>query len=126
LVSLLGALLGIASGVCFTGVAFTPADVYLEAHVQFVLWAFRLFPLAVLCFTLVMFRTAALPQRYAFVFMAFFALLVAYYLLLTQGPNLDSSDGLVLQALGQKIIVYASIISILIVSLGAWRTKIMH
>lgn len=126
LLSLLGALLGIGAGVCFIGVAFTPADVSMDAHVQFVMWAFRLFPLAVLCFTLVMFRTTALPARYALVFLAFFALLVAYYLLLTQGPQLDAAGGLVAQALGQKIIVYASIISILIVSLGAWRTKITH
>ena len=126
LVSLLGAVLGIGAGVCFTGIAFSPADVFLDAHVQFVMWAFRLFPLAVLCFTLVMFRTGALPHRYAVVFLAFFTLLVAYYLLLTQGPGFSAAGGLVAQALGQKIIVYASISSIMIISLGAWRAQNTH
>ena len=123
LLSLAGAVLGLGAGICFVGVAFTPADVYLDAHVQFVMWAFRLFPLAVLCFTLVMFRTTTLPRGYAYVFLGFFALLVAYYLLLTRGPGFAASQGQVIQALGQKIIVYASLISTMIVSLGAWRAQ---
>jgi hypothetical protein len=104
-------------------VAFTPADVALEAHILFVTWAFRLFPLAVLCFTLVMFNSETLPRGYGIVFLGFFALLAAYYLLLTQGPGFETPNGLVIQALGQKIIVYASIVSIMIVSLGAWRRQ---
>jgi hypothetical membrane protein len=121
IISLLGSLLGLGAGISFIGVAFTPADVYMEAHVQFVIWAFRLLPLAILCFTLVMFNTPAFPRGYAFVFLGFFGLLVVYYLLLTQGPGFETAQGLVIQALGQKIIVYASIVSIMIVSLGAWR-----
>jgi len=121
IISLFGTLLGLGAGISFIGVAFTPADVYMDAHVQFVIWAFRLLPLAIFCFTLVMFNTSAFPHGYAFVFLGFFGLLVAYYLLLTQGPGFETAQGLVIQALGQKIIVYASILSIMIVSLGAWR-----
>jgi hypothetical membrane protein len=121
--SLFGALLGVGAGICFTGVAFTPADVALEAHVLFVTWAFRLFPLAVLCFTLVMFNSDALPHGISYVFLGFFSLLVAYYLLLTQGPGFETPNGLVIQAVGQKVIVYASIGSIMIVSLGAWSRR---
>ena len=124
--SLIGALLGIGAGISFIGVAFTPVDVYMEAHVQFVMWAFRLFPLAVLCFTLLMFNTDALPRGYGYVFLGFFGLLVAYYLLLTNGPGYETANGLVIQALGQKVIVYASILSTLIVSLGAWRAQPSH
>jgi len=123
LISLFGALLGVGAGISFIGVAFTPADVELEAHVLFVTWAFRLFPLAVLCFTLVMFNSDALPHGYGYVFLGFFALLVAYYLLLTQGPGFETPSGLVIQAVGQKIIVYASIVSIMVVSLGAWKSS---
>jgi hypothetical membrane protein len=123
MLSLVGALLGVGAGISFIGVAFTPADVSLAAHILFVTWAFRLFPLAVLCFTLVMFNTTNLPRGYAYVFLGFFGLLVAYYLLLIQGPGFETPRGLVIQALGQKIIVYASLVSILIVSLGAWRMR---
>jgi hypothetical membrane protein len=121
--SLLGALLGLGAGISFAGVAFTPADVYMEAHVAFVMWAFRLFPLAVLCFTLAMFETPAYPRGYAYVFLGFFGLLIAYYLLLSQGPGFETDQGLVIQALGQKVIVYTSILSICIQSLGAWRLQ---
>ncbi len=124
IISLVGALLGVGAGICFVGVAFTPADVALEAHILFVTWAFRLFPLAVLCFTLVMFNSEALPRGYGYVLLGFFALLAAYYLLLTQGPGFETANGLVIQAVGQKIIVYASIVSIMVVSVGAWRKKI--
>ncbi len=121
IISLFGSLLGLGAGISFIGVAFTPADVYLDAHVQFVIWAFRLLPMAILCFTLVMFNTSAFPRGYTYIFLGFFGLLVAYYLLLTQGPGFETAQGLVIQALGQKIIVYASILSIMVISLGAWR-----
>jgi hypothetical membrane protein len=121
IISLFGSLLGLGAGISFVGVAFTPADIYLEAHVQFVMWAFRLLPLAILCFTLVMFNTRTFPRGYAYTLLGYFGLLVAYFLLLTQGPGFETPHGLIIQAVGQKIIVYASIVSIMIVSLGAWR-----
>ena len=121
IISLIGALLGAGAGISFIGVAFTPADVYLEVHVQFVMWAFRLFPLAVMCFTLVLFNSAVYPRGYAYVFLVFFGLLIAYYWLLTSGPGYGTPQGMVIQVVGQKIIVYASILSIFIQSLGAWK-----
>jgi hypothetical membrane protein len=124
LLSLGGALLGMGAGICFTGVAFTPADVHLEAHVFFVMWAFRLFPLAVLCYTLAMFSEASFPRPYAYVFVVFFGLLVGYYLLLTQGPGFDTPGGQVIQVVGQKAIVYASIVAVMVQSLGAWRREV--
>ena len=45
--SLLGSFFGILAGLCFIGVAFTPADIRSGWHIIFVLWAFRLFPAAV-------------------------------------------------------------------------------
>jgi len=119
--SLVGTLLGVGAGICFAGVGFTPADVYGEAHMQFVMWAFSLFPLAVLCYTLVMAGSRALPRGYTCVCLAFFGMLAGYYLLITQGPDFGTSYGYVIQTLGQKIIVYASIAATCILSLGAWR-----
>ncbi len=118
--SLIGSILGVLAGISFIGIAFAPADIARPAHVQFVMWAFRLFPLAVLCYVPVMFVDKQYPKLYAWVFAVFCLLLIGYYLLITNGPDFTSKQGLVIQAVGQKIIAYASIISIFIQSLGAY------
>lgn len=114
----LGSLLGLLSAFCFIGIALTPADIYLDLHKEFVLWAFRLFPAAVLLYTVAMFRVDY-PRRYAWVFVVFFGLLVAYILLLELGPEIETYTGMLIQAVGQKIIVYASITSIMAQAYGA-------
>ena len=110
--SLLGSAFGIASGICFIGVAFTPADLYRPAHIQFVLWAFRLIPIAIVFYTFAILQHRIYPSRYAVVFAVFALLLTAYVWLLTEGPSTDTAEGLVIQAVGQKVIVYTSLLSI--------------
>ncbi len=119
--SLVGSALGILAGISFMGIAFAPADIARPAHVQFVMWAFRLFPLAVLCYVPVMFIDKHYPKVYAWVFAIFCLMLVGYYLLLTNGPSFTSPQGLVVQVVGQKVIAYASIVSIGVQSMGAYR-----
>lgn len=119
--SLLGSFFGILSGLCFIGVAFTPADIQRGWHIFFVLWAFRLFPVAVFCYVFAIFFQPGYPKRYAWLFIGFGLLLVAYILLLEKGPKPSTVNGLIIQVTGQKIIAYASIFSILIQSLGAKR-----
>lgn len=119
--SRIGAIFGVLSGLCFMGVAFTPANLLSAAHVQFVLWAFRLFPLAAGFFTAAILLEPGFPRRYALVLTAFTVLLVLYLILLTQGPSPSTPQGLVIQATGQKIIAYVSILSVLALSLGASR-----
>ncbi|PKN91458.1 MAG: hypothetical protein CVU44_19055 [Chloroflexi bacterium HGW-Chloroflexi-6] len=121
--SLIGSAIGIAAGVCFIGVAFTPHNLYLDAHTEFVMWAFRLFPLAVLCYTVAM-RQVGTPRRHQMIFVVFFGLLVAYMLLLEFGPGVDTYSGMLIQAVGQKIIVYASIASVMAQAFGARNNKL--
>ncbi len=118
--SLAGSALGVLAGISFMGIAFAPADIARPAHVQFVMWAFRLFPLAVLCYVPAMFLDKEYPKAYAWIFAIFCLLLVGYYLLLTNGPSFTSPQGLVIQVVGQKVIAYASILSVGIQSLGAY------
>jgi hypothetical membrane protein len=121
ILSMTGSTLGVLAGISFIGIAFSPADLARPVHVQFVMWAFRLFPLAVLCYIPVMFLNKHYPKPYAWVFTVFCLMLIGYYLLLTNGPSFSSPEGLVIQVVGQKVISYASIISIFIQSLGAYR-----
>jgi len=119
--SMLGSMLGVLAGISFIGIAFAPADIARPAHIQFVMWAFRLFPLAVMCYVPAMWMDKRYPKVYAWVFTAFCLMLIGYYLLLTHGPSFTSPEGLVIQVVGQKVISYASIVSIGIQSLGAYR-----
>jgi len=119
--SLFGSGLGILSGLCFLGVAVFPADVNMGLHKQFVLLAFRLFPAAVLCYVVVMFHEKDYPRGCAWELVVFLGFLLGYILLLELGPGLDTYPGMVIQAVGQKVIVYASIISLMIQSWGAIR-----
>ncbi len=119
ILSVLGSIFGVLSGVCFVGVAFAPANLYLEVHKNFVLWAFRLFPAAAFFYAIAIFRQPGYPKQYGWIFVAFGILLVLYILLLEKGPEADTAQGLITQATGQKIIVYASLISIMIQSFGA-------
>ncbi len=116
-----GSVFGVLAGISFVGIACAPADIARPAHVQFVIWAFRLFPLAVLFYVPVLFLDKSYPKVFAWVFAAFCLMLIGYYLLLTQGPDFSSPQGLVIQVIGQKVIAYASILSIGIQSLGAYK-----
>jgi hypothetical protein len=118
---LIGSTFGVLAGISFVGIAFAPADLARPAHVQFVMWAFRLFPLAVLFYVPVLFMDKHYPKVSAWVFAVFCLMLIGYYLLMTNGPSFSSPEGLVIQVVGQKVIAYASILSIGIQSLGAYR-----
>jgi hypothetical protein len=119
----LGSATGVASAICFLGIAWTPTDLNRFLHVQFVLWAFRLFLVAVIFYIPTLLLGSQLPRQQAIVLLVFAGLLAAYLVLLTSGPRADSPDGLLIQAVGQKIIVYASIVSI---GLLAWWTQKIH
>ena len=121
--SIIGSIVGIGSALCFIGVAFTPADIARPLHGQFVLWAFGLFPIAVICYIPVILHRDEYPNIYAWSFIAFAVLLILYFVLLRMGPRGTTPEGLLIQATGQKIIVYASIVSIFFQTLGAWHVN---
>ncbi|MDX1617004.1 MAG: DUF998 domain-containing protein [Candidatus Promineifilaceae bacterium] len=107
--SLLGAGSGIISGVSFVGVAFTPANLYGQPHISFVLWAFEAFLGAALFMTLAMWLAVGRWRREAVLFTAFTILLAGYVWLLFNGPTLDEAGGLTFQATAQKIIAYTAV-----------------
>jgi len=116
LLSLIGAVIGTASGLCFVGIACAPYDVLFDIHYELVFWAFRTFLVAVAVYTVVIFRQDIYPRRYGWIFIVFAFFLAAYIVLLEFGPKASTPDGLVIQATGQKIITYISIISIMVQS----------
>jgi len=123
ILSLLGTIIGVVSGLCFVGIACAPYDLFLDIHYQLVFWAFRTFLVAVSIYAYVIFQQNDYPRQYGWVFIAFSVLLAAYLVLLTYGPSAKTPEGLIIQATGQKIIVYVSIISVMAQSWLAYRVK---
>ncbi len=118
--SILGSTAGILSGVAFIGAAL-PGNLYPEPHKMSVQVAFLAFFIAVLIYIPVIFLKRDYPRVYAWVFVAFAILLGSYVWLLFEGPSTSTSNGLIIQATGQKIIAYATIISMFIQSYSAWK-----
>jgi hypothetical membrane protein len=119
--SLVGSSFGVVSGLSFAGVAFTPANLLLPVHALFVQVAFLSFFVATLGYTAAIVLARDYPRRYLAIFGAFALLLAGYLWLLFLGPDLDSAQGLLIQATGQKIIVYAAVLSVGLQALGARR-----
>jgi hypothetical protein len=116
---------GIIASISFVGIAATPWNLYLNAHNTFVQWAFRAFLSAVVLCLIAILITRGFPRRFAWVFLAFAVLLTAYIFLITVGPAPNTAAGSVIQATGQKIIVYGAIITVLIQSLNV-RTLLQN
>lgn len=117
--SLLGSIFGLVSGLAFVGVAWTPANLWLAPHHFFVATAFEAFLVVALFYTAAIFLDRGYPNVYALVFLVFAGLLAGYLVLLFSGPRPDSAEGLMIQATGQKVIVYAAIVCMGLQGYGA-------
>lgn len=114
----LGSLAGLVAGACFIGVAFTPANLLLQAHVNFVFGAFGSYFVAVLFYVAAMFKLPTFARVYQLVLLAFAFILGGYVWLLFNGP-----ENLTIQIAEQKIIAYASITTVFIQAYGAWQKE---
>lgn len=116
-----GSGFGVLAGLCFVGVAATPADLLFHEHLFFVFWAFRFFTLAAICSAVVLFRSSEFAPVYGWLFVGFTALLAGYLVLLARALKFSGPHELFLQVVGQKIIVFSAIVTVLITSLRARR-----
>lgn len=117
---MVGSILGALAGIYFMGVAFTPADLLFRAHVHFALWGFRMFSAAALFWAIAIFRHGTYLKRYAWIFLGFGILLIGYILLRVYGPSYtETVQGTIIQATGQKIIVYTSLVITILQAQGA-------
>jgi hypothetical protein len=115
----MGSVSGVVSGICLVGAAFTPIDVQEQWHFALVTCAFGAFAAAAVLYANAIRREPAYPNRYALVFDAFSILLLIYLFLVMLGPPRRAPEGMVLQATAQKLIVCGTVISVMIQSYGA-------
>jgi predicted anti-sigma-YlaC factor YlaD len=106
------------TSLCFIAAAFLPTDLYRRMHNLCVNAAFLMFLIAVVLLFLAILLQPGFPRRFAWIFGLFLVLLAGYILLLIFGPAARTPAGEIIQATGQKIIVYASILTIFIQALS--------
>ena len=109
---------GVIAGLSFIGVGLAPSNVNVLLHGSLVLIAFAAFLIATFVYAVLILREPAYPNRYAWPFFAFAILLAAYMWVLVRGPR----DTFV-QVTAQKIIVYASVGSVLLQAFAAQRVQ---
>ncbi len=118
--SYLMAMTGIFAGVGLVGIGCAPADLIHDIHIFFVYWSFVFLLLSLLLLMICIYGTPGYPKVYGHLLLLTNLILAGYVGLLFYGPNpYTSDDGLMIQVVGQKIIVYLLIISLAIQAIGA-------
>ncbi len=114
ILSWFGTIIGVISVIGFIGVAFTPWNLYLQGHIISVQVAFiGLIPLALFyLLALAAAKKKVLPYKYVAILVEFLVASILYVVLLFTGPELITFVGLIINATGQKLIVYNAIIVI--------------
>jgi hypothetical protein len=121
--SIIGSTVGVISGLGFIGIAAVPSDVNLTVHRLFVYIAFSGFLLVVFCYSAAILKSRAYPRAYAYAYLAYAVVLAVYLVLLFSGPEVETTGGLTIQAVGQKVVVYTGIVCVVIQSWGAYRVE---
>jgi hypothetical membrane protein len=107
----------VLGGLCLLGIAATPWDRLLGLHFVFVKAAFVLLVGYLLCLIRVQDKNHW-PRRFVAFNVVMVGLLLVYVALLFLGPTLATPSGLAIQAVAQKVIVYACVINIGLQALG--------
>jgi hypothetical protein len=119
--SRLGAVCGVIAGVCLIGVGVVPEDLSSWVHNFCIYAALLIFVVAYLFFFLAIVRTKGLPKRISWVFIALGIVLIVYTIISVWvtlfGPAAGTPAWVVIMATGQKIIVYAALLALLVEAL---------
>lgn len=119
-VAILAAFFGVIAGICYILIGNIPYDVSYWAHTRYVRIGFISFFLMVIFYTSAIFAEKDYPNKYGWIFILFgFILLVQISVMLLGPRSWQSSNALYLQAVAQKIVVYAEMVCMLIQAIGA-------
>lgn len=115
------AVAGVAAGVGFIGAALTPADRFLQLHVQSALLAFGGVFVAALFLSVILARDHKFSRSAAVVCIGMTLLLGGYMAVIEWGPRLDTEIGLFVQVAAQKAVFVAAVPSFYYLSSEAGR-----
>jgi hypothetical membrane protein len=119
--SRLGALCGLIAGICLIGVGVVPEDLSSWLHNACIYAALVVFVVAYIFFFLAVVRTKDLPKRVSWLYIALGVVLIIYTIISVWvtffGPAPGTPAWVVIQATGQKLIVYVALLALLVESL---------
>ena len=112
--SVYGSIMGFITGIGYIGIAFTPADLL------FVQIAFNSFFVAVILYSIAIYKNPVYPNFYAYVYLMYALVLGCYILIMLFGPSGRTPEGIGIQASSQKMVVYSQILCMMIQAYGSW------
>ena len=118
--SVYGSVMGFITGLGYIGIAFTPADLLLPLHLVFVQIAFNSFFVAVILYSIAIYKNPVYPDFYAYVYLMYALVLGCYILIMLFGPSGRTPEGIGIQASSQKMVVYSQILCMMIQAYGSW------
>ena len=116
-----GSILGFIAAIGYIGIGFSPwdkSDASLSAHMFFVYLAFPMTLPVVICYVIAFLREKEFPRILSYVYITMGIILVIYLYLLFFGPSSGTEIGRIIQVVGQKVIVYAEILTFWIQGYG--------
>ena len=118
----IAAFFGIVAGISYILIGNIPYDVSYWAHTRYVRIGFISFFLMVIFYTFSIFAERDYPNRYGWLFVLFGVILLVQISVMLLGPrSWRSEEALYLQAVAQKIVVYAEVICMLMQAIGAMK-----
>ena len=119
LFALIGTIFSFLGAICLIGTALTPADLVLDAHVFFANNIFHSFLITALIYTIVIYRSELIENKYAIGYALFFLSIAFYVLILHFGPSHKESEAaLIFQVVSQKMIVLIFVLSVVYQTFG--------
>jgi hypothetical protein len=108
-------VIGTASGLAFAGIGLTPWNLAFTAHAACVLVGFGALLAYVGCLTVLLWRNAG--SRIVLVAnCVYVVVLAAYFALALAGPDFSDETGHAVQVGGQKVVVYASMLHLIVLA----------
>jgi len=118
--SRIGSVTGVIAGITCIGIAATPWDLFLNAHLIFIYSFSGAFLLVMISYSIAILRNKSYPNRYAWFFGAYALVLAIYMTVMVFGPDIETPSGLRVMATGQKITIYSGMLCLFSQVLGAF------
>ena len=119
LLAMIGTFFSFLGAICLVGTALTPSDLVLDAHVFYANNIFHSFLITAFFYTIVIYRSELIENKYAIGYGIFFFSILAYIIILHFGPGPRESEfALIFQVISQKMIVLIFILSVVYQTFG--------
>ena len=123
----IGCVAGMLGGICFFAVGLTPTNTIVGPHIFFANWAFRLFLIASVLLSIVLYKDERFNRLYFIGYTLFALLIFIYVLILELAPSPSESNfALMFNVVAQKAIVLVFIFSVFFQTFGNLKIISKH